>query len=80
MTADTSGRWNKIAFGLAFAAVVIVPGLGKYALTALGYEFLGSAVWALGYGLGALAMWAIWIRPLDLTSPDGMDRSETDEG
>lgn len=79
MTADTSGRRNKIAFGLAFATVVIVPGLAKYALTSLGFELLGSAVWALGYGLGAIAMWAIWIRPLDLTGPDGIDRSDTGE-
>jgi len=79
MGATTSGRRNKIAFGLAFATVVIVPGLAKYALTAIGYEFLGSAVWALGYGLGAVAMWAIWIRPLDLTGPNGIDAADASD-
>ena len=79
MAATTSGRRNKIAFGLAFATVVIVPGLAKYALTSMGYGTIGSAVWALGYGIGAIAMWAIWIKPLDLTGPDGIDRPDADD-
>jgi len=79
MAATTSGRRNKIAFGLAFATVVIVPGLLKYQLSAMGYNNVGSLVWALGYGLGAITMWAIWIRPLDLTGPDGIDRADTGE-
>ncbi|MBO4248502.1 hypothetical protein IL252_11825 [Halomicrobium sp. IBSBa] len=79
MVADTSGHRNKIAFGLAFATVVIVPGLANYALSGIGLDTLGSAVWAIGYGLGAIAMWSIWIRPLELTGPDGVDPSETSE-
>lgn len=79
MAADTNGTRNKIAFGLAFATVVIVPGLANYALSSIGFGLVGSAVWAVGYGLGAIAMWAIWIRPLDLTGPDGVDRPETGE-
>lgn len=79
MAADTNGSRNKIAFGLAFATVVIVPGLANYALSSIGFDILGSAIWAVGYGLGAIAMWAIWIKPIDLTGPDGIDRAETGE-
>lgn len=79
MAAEMSGRRNKVAFGLAFATVVIVPGLANYVLSGLGYGLLGSLLWALGYGAGAVAMWAIWIRPLDLTGPDGAAGAEPGE-
>jgi hypothetical protein len=79
MAADTGSSRNKIAFGLAFATVVIVPGLANYALSSIGFGLVGSAVWALGYGLGAIAMWAIWIKPIDFTGPDGVDRADPGE-
>jgi hypothetical protein len=79
MTEDSTSGREKVAFGLVFATVVIVPGLANYALSALGFELLGSAVWGLGYGMGVIAMWYIWIRPLDLTGPDGVGQPETDE-
>jgi len=79
MTENSSNGREKVAFGLAFATVVIVPGLANYALSAVGLDLLGSAVWALGYGFGAIAMWAIWIKPLDLTGPGGVSHADADE-
>lgn len=63
-------RRERLAFGLALATVVVVPGLAAAALTSLGRETLGSVAWALGYGSGAVLVWYLWLRPLDLTGPD----------
>ena len=60
------GRAEKVRFGAALAIGVIVPGLADYALSAAGYEALGSVVWATGYLTAILAIWYIWVRPLDL--------------
>ena len=54
------------------AAVIIVPGLANGFLSMWGYPWVGSAVWALGYGLGVVAIWYQWIRPLDITGPQGV--------
>ena len=57
----------KVQFAVMLAATILLPGLMDYALSAAGYDSLGGAVWAVGYGFGVLAIWYIWIRPLDLT-------------
>lgn len=65
------GRAEKIRFGLALALGVIVPGFGKYALTAAGRPALGTAVWVSGYLTAVLVVWYVWLRPLDFESPAG---------
>ncbi|USZ67542.1 hypothetical protein NGM10_12490 [Halorussus salilacus] len=59
------GRSEKVRFGAALAVAVLVPGLTHYALSAAGYEALGSVVWFTGYLTAMVAIWYIWIRPLD---------------
>lgn len=69
-------RSDIIALGLTLAAVVIVPGLANGFLSQWGYPWIGSAVWALGYGLGVVLVWYEWIRPLDITGPTGVRQDE----
>ena len=71
-------RNDTIALGLTVAAIVVVPGLANGFLSQLGYPWVGSAVWALGYGLGVVFIWYEWIRPLDITGPKGV-RPEDEE-
>jgi Na+-transporting NADH:ubiquinone oxidoreductase subunit NqrB len=59
------GRAEKVRFGLALALGVFVPGLLNYALNTLGYPALGTAVWVTGYLTAVLAIWYVWLRPLD---------------
>jgi len=66
-----------VRVGLTLAAVVIVPGLANYFLGQWGYPTVGSAIWAVGYGAGAVGVWWRWIRPLDIRAPEG--RSGHDE-
>jgi hypothetical protein len=74
-------RNETFVLGLTIAAVVIVPGLANGFLSGAGYPLVGSAVWALGYGLGVVFIWYEWIRPLDITGPEGvgLDDEETPE-
>jgi hypothetical protein len=65
-------RNDTLALGLSIAAVVIVPGLANGFLSGAGYPLVGSAIWALGYGLGVVFIWYGWIRPLDITGPEGV--------
>jgi hypothetical protein len=60
------GDNEKLRFGAALALGVALPGLAHYALSAAGYGTLGSLVWASGYVTAVVAIWFIWIRPLDL--------------
>ena len=69
-------RNDTIALGLTIAAVVIVPGLANGFLSQLGYPWVGSAVWAMGYGLGVVFIWYEWIRPIDITGPKGVRTDE----
>jgi len=69
-------RNDTIILGLTVAAVVIVPGLANGFLSQLGYPWVGSAVWAMGYGLGVVYIWYEWIRPLDITGPEGVGYEE----
>ncbi|MFC4447937.1 hypothetical protein [Halorussus aquaticus] len=65
------GRGEKIRFGAALALGVVLPGLLKYALTAAGYDALGTAVWVSGYLTAILAIWYVWVRPLNLEGTAG---------
>ena len=58
---------TKVQFAVMLAVTVVVPGLADYALSAAGYDSLGGIVWAVGYGLGIIAIWYVWIRPLDIS-------------
>jgi len=63
--------------GLAIAAVVVVmPALAARFLTSLGYPGVGSVTWAVGYGVGVVFLWYIWIRPLDIHAPEGVEQSD----
>lgn len=46
---------------------IVLPGVSNYALHALGYGTVGTAVWAVGYAAMAVTVWYGWIRPMDLT-------------
>jgi len=71
-------RNGTLILGVTIAAVVVVPGLANGLLSQNGYPLVGSAIWALGYGLGVVFIWYEWIRPLDITGPEGV-RSEDEE-
>lgn len=62
---------ERVVLGLVIAAGVILPGVANYALDAAGASTAGAVVWAVGYGSMALVVWYGWIRPLELTGPDG---------
>jgi hypothetical protein len=63
---------------LLLAAVLVVgvvaPGIARYLLGKAGYTTLGMIVFALGYGAMVVVVWWGWIRPLNLTGPEGDDR------
>ena len=76
---DGVSNREKLAFGLALVAIVVVPGLSAALLHSQGYSDLGSFTWVVGYGSGILAIWYIWIRPLDIRAPAGAgEESERD--
>ncbi|MFB6270829.1 MAG: hypothetical protein ABEH83_12860 [Halobacterium sp.] len=62
---------ERVVLGLLIAAGVVVPGVANYALNAAGAPTVGAAVWAVGYASMVLVVWYGWIRPLDITGPDG---------
>lgn len=70
-----SGR-DKFVLGLTLLAVVVVPGLANAVLGRLGHPTVGTVVWAVGYGSGALMVWYVWIRPLDISGPEGVGHDE----
>lgn len=70
------GRRDKIALALTMVTVVVLPGLANALLGYLGYPTLGTVVWAVGYGTGALFIWYAYVRPLDISAPESV---ETDE-
>lgn len=74
------GRRDKIALGVTLVAVVVLPGVANAILSNLGHDTLGSVVWALGYGSGALFVWYEWIRPLNITGPDQVGERRGAEG
>lgn len=70
------GRRDKIALGLTLVAVIVIPGLANAALAQIGYESVGSAVWAVGYGSGALFIWYVYVRPLNIRAPESLETEE----
>lgn len=70
------GRRDKIALGLTLVAVIVIPGLANAVLTQFGYESVGSAVWAVGYGSGALFIWYVYVRPLNIRAPESLETEE----
>ena len=79
---------RQYAFGLSsrqlFVLVVIVgligPGLAVNMLERANLGLLADIVWVVGYGTTIFVVWYIWIRPLDLVGPSGLDISRTHEG
>ncbi|QSG09830.1 hypothetical protein [Halapricum desulfuricans] len=67
-------RSQLVTGGLLLVAIVLVPGLAKYALTQIGYGTLGTVIWYGGYGAGVLLVWALWLRPLDIVGPNDPSR------
>ena len=69
---------KRVQFALMLLAVIVIPGLADYVLAQNGLETLGMLVWGLGYGGGILGLWYVWLRPLDLTGPEGSDTHESE--
>ncbi|MFU1780648.1 hypothetical protein ACM16X_04630 [Haloarcula japonica] len=67
---------DAVVLALTVVAAIIIPGLANWGFSTLGYPWIGSATWALGYGLGVVFIWYEWVRPLDITGPEGISRSE----
>ncbi|WP_049943041.1 MULTISPECIES: hypothetical protein [Haloarcula] len=67
---------DAVVLALTVVAAIILPGLANWGFSTLGYPWIGSAAWALGYGLGVVFIWHEWVRPLDITGPEGVSRSE----
>ncbi|EMA01425.1 hypothetical protein SAMN05443574_11268 [Haloarcula vallismortis] len=67
---------DAILLALTVLAAIILPGLANWGFSTLGYPWVGSATWALGYGLGVVFIWYEWVRPLDITGPEGVSGSE----
>ena len=84
--ANTTNR--QYAFGLSsrqlFVLVVIVgligPGFAVNILDRANLRLLSDIVWVVGYGSTIFVLWFLWIRPLDLVGPSGLDISRTHEG
>lgn len=72
----TVNNQDAVVLALTVVAAIILPGLANWGFSTLGYPWVGSAVWALGYGLGVVFIWYEWVRPLDITGPEGVSRSE----
>jgi fatty acid desaturase len=72
----TVNNRDTVILVLTVLAAIILPGLANWGFSTLGYPWVGSAVWALGYGLGVVFIWYEWVRPLDITGPEGVSGSE----
>lgn len=56
---------------LIAALGIVVSGMADYLLSAEGYVGLGRVAWAVGFGVTVVAVWFLWLRPIDLVGPDG---------
>ncbi|WP_336002134.1 hypothetical protein [Halorientalis halophila] len=68
-TDAATGLSDRTKIALALSAGVVLPGLANYGLGRAGYPTLGSLVWVVGYFGVMIAIWYVWVRPLDLTGP-----------
>jgi hypothetical protein len=66
---DRFVRDERVLVGATIIAGVVLPGLAKYALTAIGYGLLGTIAWTWGFTAIVTVFWHRWIRPLDLGGP-----------
>ena len=66
-TENVENIGGKLRFGLALAVGVMLPGFAKYYLTQMGYGSLGTVVFYTGYLTAAVAIWFIWVRPIDFS-------------
>lgn len=62
-------RWLRAL--VVLAAGVALSGIADFALTQAGYAGLGAYVWATGYAGTILLLFFLYVRPLELTGPDG---------
>lgn len=65
-------------FAFVLFSGIVLPGvLTYYASNFLGQPMLGRVIWVAGY-VGTIAvLWQYWLRPMDLTGPEGVSE-ETD--
>ena len=62
-------RW--VTFMLVLAGGITLSGFADFALSQAGYAALGAYVWAVGYAGTVLLLFVLFLRPLELTGPDG---------
>ncbi|MEF8790011.1 MAG: hypothetical protein V5A61_07790 [Haloarculaceae archaeon] len=67
-------RW--VSFVLVLAGGIALSGIADFALSQAGYGALGAYVWAVGYAGTILLLFVLYLRPLEITGPDG--EGETD--
>jgi hypothetical protein len=58
----------KLRFAVILLIAIAGPGFANYILSTNGFQMLGTVIWWSGYGFGILAIWHIWIRPLDFSN------------
>jgi hypothetical protein len=61
--------WAKAMAVLALG--IAISGLADFALSQAGYTSLGAYVWAVGYAGTILVLFFVYLRPMELTGPDG---------
>ena len=69
-------RW--LAFLLVLSVGIALSGFADFALSQAGYGALGAYVWAVGYAGTVLLLFALFLRPLDITGPDGESATDPD--
>lgn len=69
-------RW--LTFMFVLAGGVALSGVADFALSQAGYGALGAYVWAVGYAGTVLLLFALYLRPLEITGPDGGGEAEPD--
>jgi hypothetical protein len=62
-------RW--MTFVLVLAGGIALSGFADFALSQAGYAALGAYVWAVGYAGTVLLLFVLFLRPLEITGPDG---------
>lgn len=69
-------RW--LTFLVVLVVGIALSGFADFALSQAGYGGLAAYVWATGYAATVLLLFVLFLRPLDLTGPDGEDGVEPD--
>ena len=71
------GLSSRQLFFLVVVVGLIGPGFAVNILDRANLRLLSDIVWVVGYGSTIFVLWFIWIRPLDLVGPSGLDISQT---